>query len=29
VRPAEPDEAGWTEVEKKRLLRSIKKSRER
>ncbi|MGA2725313.1 MAG: hypothetical protein ABSG79_23240 [Bryobacteraceae bacterium] len=25
-RPAEPDAAGWTEAEKKRLLRFIKKS---
>jgi len=29
LRPAEPDETGWTEAEKKRLLRSIKKSREK
>jgi hypothetical protein len=28
-RPAEPDEAGWTEEEKKRLLLFIKKSREK
>lgn len=27
VRPAEPDEAGWTEEEKKRLLLFIRKSR--
>jgi len=27
LRPAAPDETGWTEAEKKRLLRSIKKSR--
>lgn len=26
LRPVEPDEAGWTEEEKKRLLRFIKKS---
>ena len=26
LRPAEPDEAGWTEAEKKRLLQFIRKS---
>ena len=26
LRPSEPDETGWTEAEKKRLLRFIKKS---
>jgi hypothetical protein len=26
LRPAEPDQAGWTEAEKKRLLQFIKKS---
>lgn len=29
MRPAEPDEAGWTEEKKKQLLLFIKKSREK
>jgi len=29
LRPVEPDPAGWTEAEKKRLLRFIKKSHEK
>lgn len=29
LRPAEPDQAGWTEAEKKRLLLFIRRSREK